>query len=262
MKTVPNTYRKVSFIIVCIGIIMSGCSTLKQVKLLKPEWFGMEQIGARVYVDRAVPADKRKALLDGYAEARSRVRAIYGSTLTDPVILGCTDRDCIKRFGGRGDGFAAYKATPSILLSLKIYGPGELAHEWSHIELAARIGNMKTIPMWFHEGLATIVGAIPRHSEAIYQEAVASAFPIPPLDDLRTIKQWDASFKKYPNPKGLNVVYATAGHEVGIWFDHVGQQGLIEFIEAMKSGGQFDEVYSRIYSRYPEHRQTGTVIDK
>jgi hypothetical protein len=259
---IPGAYGSVGFILVCLGIFMSGCSSLKQARLLEPERYGMEQIGTRVYVDRAVPEEKRQALLDGYAEASSRVRAVYGSTHTDPMVLGCTDRDCIKRFGGRGDGFAAYKVSPSILLSLKVYGPGELAHEWSHVELAARIGDMQTIPMWFHEGLATVVGAIPRHSEAIYQKAVARGYPIPPLDDLRTIKQWDASFKKYPNPKGLNVVYATAGHAVGIWFEHVGQQGLIEFIEAMKSGGQFDEVYSRIYSRYPEHRQTGTVIDE
>jgi hypothetical protein len=246
---IPGAYGSVGFILVCLGIFMSGCSSLKQARLLEPERYGMEKIGARVYVDKAVPEEKRQALLDGYAEASSRVRAVYGGTLTDPMVFGCTDRDCIKRFGGRGDGFAAYKVSPSILLSLKVYGPGELAHEWSHIELAARIGDIQTIPMWFHEGLATVVGAIPRHSEAIYQEAVAGGFSIPPLDDLGTIKQWDESFKKYPNPKGLNVVYATAGHEVGIWLDSVGQKGLIEFIEAMKSGGKFDEVYPRIYSR-------------
>jgi hypothetical protein len=66
---------------------------------------------------------------------------------------------------------------------------------------------MKTIPMWFHEDLATIVGAIHRYSDAIYQEAVANAFPIYPIDDLRTIKQWDEAFWKYLNPKGMNVVY-------------------------------------------------------
>jgi hypothetical protein len=231
-----------------IVALLAGCSTMKQGKLLAPTWFGMEQIGPRVYVMKEVPQNKRQELLDSYHKARSLVSAIYGSTITDAAIYGCFDRECIRTFGGHGDGYAAGKVTPGILLWTKVFGPGEVAHEWSHIELYARTGRsgMRTIPMWFHEGLATVVGDIPRHSEAVYQEAVSSGFPIPPLSELRTEVQWGEAFKKYPNAKGLNVVYSTAGHEVRAWLQRVGQQGLLTLIEAVKSGEDFNIAFQRI----------------
>lgn len=231
-----------------IVALLAGCSTMKQGKLLAPTWFGMERIEPRVYVMTEVPQDKHKELLDSYHEASSRVDAIYGGAVTDPTVYGCADRECIQAFGGHGDGYAASKVTPSILLWTKVFGPGEIAHEWSHLELYARIGRsgMRTIPMWFHEGLATVVGEIPRHSEAVYQEAVSSGFPIPPLSELRTEAQWGAAFRKYPNPKGLNVVYATVGHEVRSWLQRVRQQGLLTLIEAVKSGEDFNIAFQRI----------------
>jgi hypothetical protein len=100
--------------------------------------------------------------------------------------------------------------------------------------------------VWFHEGLATVVGNIPRHSEAVYQEAISSGFPIPPLEELKTVEQWKEAFAKYPNPKGLNVVYSRSGHEVRRWIRRVGQQGLFELIEALNSGEHFDVAYHRI----------------
>ena len=72
---------------------------------------------------------------------------------------------------------------------------------------------------------------------------MASGFPIPPMSDLRTIDQRGAAFKKYPNPKGLNVVYSTAGHEVRAWLGRVGQQDLLTLIKAIKSDEQFSAVY-------------------
>jgi hypothetical protein len=231
---------------------LSACGTWKQSRLLEPTRHGMEQIGPRVYAAKGVPEGKRRELLDAYDKARARMKVFYGGTVTDAVVLGCADRDCIRAFGGHGDGFAAFEVTPAVLVWTKVFGAGEIAHEWSHLELHARIGSSgarRTIPNWFHEGLATVVGDIPRHSEAVYQEALASRFPIPPLSELRTGKQWGTAFAKYPNPRGLNVAYATAGHEVRAWLRRVGRQGLFDLIDAVKSGEGFDAAYVRIDER-------------
>jgi len=234
--------------LVGVAIFLTGCTTLKQAKLLEPTWFGMEQIAPRVYVSRDVPEEKRRELPALYEEGKRRVAAFYGNVLTDPRILGCATQACIESFGGHGDGFATGKVRPSLLLWTKTFGSGEVAHEWAHLELFARVGpeGGRAVPMWFHEGLATVVGGIPRHSEAVYQEAVSSGYPIPPLSELRTGIQWGDAFKKYPNPKGLNVVYATAGHEVRAWLQRVGRQGLFDLFEALKAGEPFDVAYTRI----------------
>jgi hypothetical protein len=223
---------------VAVAALLSGCATLKQAKLLEPTWFGMERIAPRVYAAGDVPEDKRRELPVLYEEGKRRVEAFYGDLLTAPTVFGCATPKCIESFGGYGDGFATGKVRPALLLWTKTFGAGEIAHEWAHLELFARVGpeGGRTVPMWFHEGLATVVGGLPRHSETVYQEVVSSGFPIPPLSELRTGPQWREAFKKYPNPKGLNVVYATAGHEVRAWLQRVGRQGMCDFIEAIKTG--------------------------
>jgi hypothetical protein len=228
-----------------LAALLAGCGTMKQARLLKPTSFGMEQIAPRVYVKKEISQEQRQKLLESYEKGRQRVLEFYGSLFTDATVYGCDTYECIESFGGFGDGFAVVKVT-GILLWPKVFGPGEVAHEWSHLELVARLagGARRPIPAWFHEGLATVVGEIPRHSEAVYQEAVSSGFPIPPISDLITGAQWGAAFAKYPNPKGLNIVYSTAGHEVRAWFQRVGRQGLMTLFERIKSGEDFGAVYA------------------
>ena len=241
--------RCIIFFAASIVVLVSGCDTLRQMRLLEPTRYDMEQISSRVYVSKEIPEGGRRKLLGAYTEGKARVSAFYGGLVTDAIVVGCAEKDCIRSFGGHGDGTAVSKVTPAVLLWTKVFGAGEVAHEWSHLELLIRIGPSgarRTIPNWFHEGLATVVGDIPRHSEAVYQEAVASGFPIPPLCELQTGSQWAEAFEKYPNPKGLNIVYATAGHEVRGWLHRVGRPGLFEFIESVKAGETFDVAYYRI----------------
>jgi hypothetical protein len=240
--------RQMLLRVVGVALLLTGCATLKQAKLLEPTWFGMEKIASHVYVANDVPPEKRQELLESYEEGKRRIGAFYGSLLIDATIYGCATRECIESFGGHGDGFAAGKMQSGILLWTKTFGSGEVAHEWSHLELAARVGpeGMRTVPMWFHEGLATVVGDIPRHSEAVYREAVSDGFPIPPLSELRTGTQWGEAFRKYPNAKRLNVVYATAGHEVRAWLQRCGREGLFALIERLKSGERFSTAFDAI----------------
>jgi len=255
----PN--RWVPLLPVGVVILLTGCATLKQAKLLEPTWFDMERIAPHVYAAKDVPEDKRRVLLAQYEEGKRRVEEFYGDVLTDPTIYGCATRECIESFGGHGDGFAAGKVRPALLLWTKTFDAGVIAHEWAHLELFARVSRKgaRTVPMWFHEGLATVVGALPRHSEAVYREAVSSGFPIPPLSELRTEAQWGEAFKKYPNPKGLNVVYATAGHEVRVWLHRVGKEGLFTLFEQLKSGEPFGTAFGAIGEKSTETSKLRSV---
>lgn len=249
---------RIALLVFSVAALLSACSTLKQAKLLQPTWFGLEPLGSRVYVAHDVPENKRQELLASYEEGKRRIATFYDGLRTDPFIYGCGDSACIQAFGGEGDGFAAGKLRPGILLWTKVFGAGEIAHEWSHLELVARVGRrqMRTVPMWFNEGLATAAGDISRHAEPVYQKAVARGYPIPPLSELQTREQWRDAFMKYPNPEGLNIVYATAGHEVRAWLQRVGRQGMYSLIEAIKAGENFDTAFSRINSQPAREPQT------
>jgi hypothetical protein len=235
--------------LLAIGLVVlaAGCDAMRYGRLLEPTAYGMEQIAPRVYVKNDMAEEPRLKLLYAYELARPRVSEFYGGLATDPTVYGCESPECIRAFGGFGDGFGVvWPKARAILLWPLVFGPGEVAHEWSHLELHARVagGAGRTVPAWFDEGLATVVGEIPRHSEAVYQRAVSSGYPIPPLSDLRTGAQWSAAFKKYPNPEGLNIVYATAGHEVRTWLERAGRQGLFTLIDRIKSGEDFGIVYA------------------
>lgn len=225
-----------------------------QAKLLAPAWFGMEQIGPRVYAGKELLPEPRAQLLAAYQEGRRKVEAFYGTLVTDPPVYGCPTRECIESFGGWGDGFAANHVIRAILLYPKSFTPEAVAHEWSHHELDARIDffRRRTIPAWFNEGLATVAGGLPQHSEAVYQEGILSGFPVPAMNALVTGKQWGEAHKKYQNPKGLNLVYSTAGHEVRVWLKRVGPQGLQTLIARINRGEDLDTVYADLASAQPQ----------
>jgi hypothetical protein len=225
-------------------VLLGGCTTLKQkqARLLDATSFGMEQIAPRVYVSKEVSDDQRKQLLSSIEKARHRVTTFYGGLVSDPTIYGCATQDCIEFFGGMGDGYAVQMT--GILLWPKSFIPEPIAHEWSHVELFARLGDagMKRIPGWFNEGLAVVVSELPQHSEAMYQEAVSSGYAIPSMSDLHR-REWGPLFKQYENPKGINIIYSTVGHEVRMWYQRVGQAGLLRLIEALKAGKKFSDIY-------------------
>jgi hypothetical protein len=235
----------IAWLCILVGLaLLGGCTTLKQkqARLLDATAFGMEQIAPRVYVSKEVSDDQRKQLLGSILKARDRVTTFYGGLDSDPTFYGCATLACIEFFGGTGDGYAV-KMT-GILLWPKSFIPDAIAHEWSHVELFARLGNagMKQIPGWFNEGLAVVVSELPRHSEAVYQEAVSSGYATPTMRDLQK-RDWIPLFKQYENPKGLNIIYSTVGHEVRVWHQRVGQTGLLNLIAALQSGNKFADVY-------------------
>jgi hypothetical protein len=222
-------------------LLLGGCTTLeqRQARLIEATSFGMEQIAPRVYVSKEVSEEQRNQLLAAVEKARHRITTFYGGRISDPIVYGCATRECIEFFGGRGDGYAV-RAT-GILLWPKSFIREAIAHEWSHAELFARLnGKINRVPGWFNEGLAVVVSELPHHSEAVYQEAVSSGYRIPSMSDLAA-REWD--FKKFENSKGLNVFYSTAGHEVRMWHQRVGQPGLLELIEDLEARKKFSEVY-------------------
>lgn len=239
-----NRLGNPSWLCVLWALVLSGgCATLgqRQARLLDVTSFGMEQIAPRIYVHKEVPEDQRRQLVKAVDEARHRVAGFYGRLVSDPTVYGCATRECIEFFGGKGDGYGV-KAT-GILLWPKSFIPEAIAHEWSHVELFARLdGKFMGMPGWFNEGLAVVVSELPEHSEAVYQEAVSSGYAVPSMSDLHR-RDWGPLFEHYENPKGLNVIYATVGHEVRTWHQRVGQSGLLDLLEALRSGKRFSDVY-------------------
>ncbi|HRH82099.1 MAG TPA: hypothetical protein PLW81_13720 [Thiobacillaceae bacterium] len=98
-------------------------------------------------------------------EAIARVEAVHGQPFkSSPVIHVCPDDACFARHVRTPRLTAAVVADNRLILSPRLFAkeswrlPGILRHELSHVHLGQRAGHYSAwIPVWFHEGLATLV---------------------------------------------------------------------------------------------------------
>lgn len=97
--------------------------------------------------------------------AVARVEAVHGARFAStPRVNVCATSACFDHYvTGRGL-IAAVVPDNRLILSPRLFGPEAgrlpdiLVHELSHLHLGQRIGHLHhSIPLWFHEGLATLV---------------------------------------------------------------------------------------------------------
>lgn len=124
-----------------------------------PACFGLEGMGSGIYVETTMPLPDRAKLARMISQAREQVASFYGSFEPTPVLLVCATEGCARRLG------EGAKATAFGASFIRVAPAGTtvtiLAHEFSHIELHARIGLWKllrgALASWFDEGVAVIV---------------------------------------------------------------------------------------------------------
>ncbi len=160
------TYRWVKpFFIVTATIVTLACSAVPFVAPAVaaygcPACYGLERAGDGIYVGRDMPKDVREALAIAVARATTRVENVYGSFDARPTLLACSTSECDRRMGGRGALAVTYG---SLFIMVSPLGINEtiLAHEFSHVQLAAWFGPIAMLrgdlPAWFNEGIAVIV---------------------------------------------------------------------------------------------------------
>jgi len=243
-------------------LIITGCSTLKEDKILSPSLFNLEEIAPHIYVSDDMTDPVRLKLLKSIKQAKRQVSEIYGSCISVPTIYAFSNHEKFLVFNGMNDGSAnGLLGLFGIILVPENVIPETLAHEWSRIELMTRIApsSQDMVPRWFEEGLAVIASNLPQHSENVWRQIVNDNLPYPGLDELETMEQWvDANTTtEYKNPKGLNIVYTTAGHEVRAWYKYAGQSGLLKLINAMQSGEKFHNIYKSLSTKnyFCNHRK-------
>jgi len=125
-----------------------------------PSCYGLESVTSNLFVEAAMPAADRTMLRETVARAAKQVATFYGSFDRQPTVLACETAACDHRLGGRGARATTF-GTLFIRLSPRGVDQTILAHEFSHVEFHARVGDYRfltgTVPAWFDEGLAVIV---------------------------------------------------------------------------------------------------------
>ena len=198
-----------------------------------PSCYGLQRVTGSLIVDPAMSVEDRTKLQEIVARAAVQVADFYGSFAQQPILLACATEECDRRLGGKGARANTY-GTTFIRLSPRGLNQAILAHEFSHVELHARIGVFRllvgAIPAWFDEGLAVIVSDDARYLRRGATSATRCLAE--PDGDLPSSPfQWGPAAGKTPG------LYAQAACRVMRWMEeNGGQVGLRAAISQVANG--------------------------
>jgi len=198
-----------------------------------PSCYGLQRVTGSLFVDPAMSVEDRTRLQEVVALAAVQVADFYGSFDRQPTVLACATEECDRKLGGKGARANTY-GTTFIRLSPRGLNQTILAHEFSHVELHARIGGfrllMGAIPAWFDEGLAVIVSDDARYLRPGATSATRCLAE--PDGDLPSSSfQWGPAASKTPS------LYAQAACRVMRWMEeNGGQVGLRAAISQVADG--------------------------
>jgi hypothetical protein len=180
----------------------------------------------------------------------------YGSAQSHPSIHACVSEGCYENFGS-GDSIAKVYGD-HILISPHGLNWHFLAHEWSHDEMISRLSlsGWWHRPQCFNEGVTVAVSEAPEHAEDHWQFLVAANIPRPcreELHDYKSLRQCLGAIYCYGEASNterrargepeIRSVYIAAGHEVRPWLTKAGTAGLLDLIEQLNHGAEFEAIY-------------------
>lgn len=201
------------------------------------------EIDEHVFVNKNNSMNSEE-ILSLIGQAKERDEAFFGELhfTDDTYFIFCDDE---KLIGKLGEDHAA--VTPSVLLKKHYICISDdyldldiLAHEITHAELHTRLSRsaLKRIPTWFDEGLATQNDYREMYSEEQWVSQTDNGNKAVAPEDMDTPQEFYAGEKEDRRFRYLN-----AKHEVSVWMKAHGQQGLLELIDKLNDGTDFNTAY-------------------
>ena len=207
---------------------------------------GFYKISDNVYIDKNYKGDC-DLLLSNIDKAKDRVSEFFGDYYYDPKIIITDDPQKVQKLGGDHDiksyailGFRAYVHLSTNLAHDTNLVAHELTHAQTHYLVFHDkiIGRLKThIPAWFDEGIA-----MQNDHRAYYNDDAWNNLTDNGKDvfDITSIK--DRDFYSSDNNEQSNH-YILARYEEQQWLNKNGIDALINLLNDLNSGKNFDDIY-------------------
>ena len=200
-----------------------------------------EKVADNIYVNKNYSGNIKEAI-QLTEEALERDRAFFGELqCTDTtIIIFCDDDKLLSKLDGDHDTKTSYTKKNYISVSDEYLNIDIIAHEFTHAELRTRLNvkALKSIPTWFDEGLATQNDYREQYGLKAWIEQTDNGKNTVPLEDMDTGSEF------YADPvEDRRFRYLNAKHEVSEWMEIHGQKGLLELLDKLNSGEEFDTAY-------------------
>ena len=201
------------------------------------------KIASHVYINRNYAGD-RQELLEMIEQAKDRVRTFFGDMLFQDktIFIICDDEKLTRKLGeDHGTVILSFPIeTHYICISDEYLELDILAHEITHAELRSRLSAeaQKAIPTWFDEGIALQNDYREKYSEAQWTQQTDNGKNAVALEDMDTPAEFYAG-----EAEDRRFRYLNAKHELDVWMTSHGQQGLLELLDRLNGGADFNTAY-------------------
>ena len=201
------------------------------------------EIASQVYINREYAGDQQE-LLEMIEQAKDRVRTFFGDVrFQDKTIFIICDDEKLTRKLGEDHGTVIFyfpSETHYICISDEYLELDILAHEITHAELHTRLSAeaQKAIPTWFDEGIALQNDYREKYSEAQWTQQTDNGKNAVALEDMDTPAEFYAG-----EAEDRRFRYLNAKHELDVWMTSHGQQGLLELLDRLNGGADFNTAY-------------------
>ena len=201
------------------------------------------EIASHVYINRDYAGDKQE-LLEMIEQAKDRVRTFFGDVRfqDETIFIICDDEKLTRKLGADHDTVIFYfpSETHYICISDEYLELDILAHEITHAELHTRLSAeaQKAIPTWFDEGIALQNDYRENYSEAQWSRQTDNGKNAVALEDMDTPAEFYAG-----EAEDRRFRYLNAKHELDVWMTLHGQQGLLELLDRLNGGADFNTAY-------------------
>ena len=207
---------------------------------------GFYKLSDNIYIDKDFKGNS-EFLLSNIDKAKERVSDFFGDYYYDPKIIITDDPQKIQKLSGDHDtksftvlGFRAYvHLSPGFASDINI-----VAHELTHAQTHYLVFHDKIIgrfqvhlPAWFDEGIA-----MQNDHRAYYNDDAWNNLTDNGKDvfDITSIK--DRDFYSSNNNE-QNDHYILARYEVQQWINENGRDALVNLLNDLNSGKNFDDIY-------------------
>ena len=201
------------------------------------------KIASHVYINRNYAGDQQE-LLEMIEQAKDRVRTFFGDVFfQDKTFFIICDDEKLTRKLGEDHGTVIFyfpSETHYICISDEYLELDILAHEITHAELHTRLSAeaQKAIPTWFDEGIALQNDYREKYSEAQWITQTDNGKNAVALENMDTPAEFYAG-----EAEDRRFRYLNAKHELDVWMTSHGQQGLLELLDRLNGGADFNTAY-------------------
>lgn len=236
-------YVFTGFLIVLILFGLFLCNNTKLGYMMTIKLHGYTEIESNVFLDKDYSGDYPK--LQGLLEqATERVTSFWGALESKPVIILSESNDKLKRLGYNASPFTSmylfHGARTYMIFSTANLDIDLLAHEMTHAEIYGRIYkdkwyNKGLIPIWFNEGVAMQNDYRDKYNETAWEKVTNHGTIVKSLNSIDSVQSF------YTDDSVIN--YIIARHELQEWISRNGKATLIELIQKVNAGEEFDDLY-------------------